>query len=216
MQPRTAFRRGHILFVVLALALLLLPSVALPETSGYEWPTRTIPFTVTLDSHLTDPSLLAALDKAATSWSSSSVLDVTVGGSSNQHIDVYQVDDPNLGPAWTELGYDNGKITSASIYVNSDVLEWSTWWKEVAICHEVGHGLGLDHQSDPVEASCIAPGWPSTVPNARDFETLEVMYGDASLPPSDGSQDEPKDNQGKSDEPKENQGKSDGKRPTRP
>jgi hypothetical protein len=167
--------------VILGVGLMLFPVAAHSELTGYKWPVRSTPFTVAVESHVTDPGVQAALDKAAASWSESSVLDVSIGGSSTQTIVVYEGTYPHRGPGWTELGYKSGDITSATIYVNDiDVPNWSTWWKEQLLCHEMGHSLGLDHQLAPVEPSCISPGWPGTTPNAYDFQELELLYGSGS------------------------------------
>jgi hypothetical protein len=147
------------------------------QWAGYEWRGRP-PVTVTLDSHLVNPNLQAAVDAAAASWSASDVVDVVVGGRGKHKVSLYE-DHYGLGQpaAWTQVFKRNGYITSVTIYVNDDLLvDPSLWTSEWAICHEVGHGLGLDHQMGATTPSCMSPDLPGTAPNQQDFAQLDLIY----------------------------------------
>jgi hypothetical protein len=48
-------------------------------------------------------------------------------------------------------------------------------YNQMAVCHEVGHVLGLSHQ-EPGTASCMADGGGHRFPDAHDLETVLVNH----------------------------------------
>jgi hypothetical protein len=153
------------------------PSSAV-QWAGYEWRGRA-PISVALDAHLTSSTYAVALADAARSWSASDVVDVVLGASGKRKIVVYQGEyGADVPAAWTQVSKRNGYVSSATIYLNDTKLAGaSAWMLDFAICHEVGHGLGLGHQMDAVEPSCLSPMMPGAVPNAEDYAQLDLIYG---------------------------------------
>jgi uncharacterized protein DUF4953 len=91
--------------------------------------------------------------------------------------------DANFGPGefgHTDLNLDGDRILGARILVNN---YWGTnrSYRRFVVCHEVGHSLGLDHQSGGSN-SCLAGG---KHPDEHDFEMLRQIYPRASDPPAD-------------------------------
>ena len=147
------------------------------QWAGFSWRGRP-PITVVLKSYLSNPGLQGAVSQAAASWSVSDVVDVTVGSTGKRVISLYEADYGAGQPAaWTQVFKRNGSITSVTIYVNDFYLATaSEWMMQFAMCHEVGHGLGLDHQLDSVEPGCMSPSMPGTVPNTEDYAQLDLIY----------------------------------------
>jgi hypothetical protein len=53
------------------------------------------------------------------------------------------------------------------------LAEWSDYWKQYAVCQELGQALGLpDHNTTPTVASCMAPSLLATTPS-----DLALLYG---------------------------------------
>ncbi|EKD87458.1 MAG: hypothetical protein ACD_36C00073G0005 [uncultured bacterium] len=81
-------------------------------------------------------------------------------------------------------------ITKGLAKVNDSYFNTSTYntpaWKNLVMCQEVGHTLGLDHQDEafdnPNLGTCMdytsdPDGPPSNEhPNAHDYEQLETIY----------------------------------------
>lgn len=84
---------------------------------------------------------------------------------------------PSLnGGDFTQYNLKGGKsIGGAFILIDeralvSDIEGGHHEWR---FCHELGHGLGLQHP-DPANDSCLSQGWH---PNQADFDRLALMYG---------------------------------------
>jgi hypothetical protein len=87
---------------------------------------------------------------------------------------------------WSGLAYveaDRHEIVGVSIWIvnyepqpgneawrNSDVV---SVWDVNTICHEIGHGLGLDHNNS--SQSCLGPGVRQT-PGKFDRQSLKQLY----------------------------------------
>lgn len=147
------------------------------QWAGFQWRGR-VPIDVVLESHLSSPGFQIAVSEAATSWGISDVIDVTVGTAGKRAIALYEADYGAGQPAaWTQIFKRNGYISSATIYVNDYYLATaSTWMMQFAICHEVGHALGLAHQLDSIGPSCMSPSMPGPTPNSEDYAQLDLIY----------------------------------------
>lgn len=147
------------------------------QWAGYEWRGRP-PVQVGVKSYLTSPGLASAAVAAAASWSRSAVVDVVMSAGGKRGIEIYEGDyGPDQHAAWTMVTKRNGYVSAVRIFINTYKLGTaSPWVMEFALCHELGHALGLDHQMAATEASCLSPDLPGTAPNATDFRQLELIY----------------------------------------
>lgn len=167
--------RRSIVAAILALAVLAGPVSA--DLSGFQWKARA-PFTVTLVSEIADPTLQSLTTLSAVDWSESVVVDVVLGPAPKRGPMVRIVDGYYTNP-WNALAHisnERGYITAVTIYLNRTNLDqFTVEHKQHTICQELGHSLGLDHQ-DGVADTCMGPYASATLPNARDFADLVLMY----------------------------------------
>jgi hypothetical protein len=143
---------------------------------GYLW-NASAPFSVTVESHA-NATWTQWLTQSAADWSQSGVVSVSVGSSGK--IALYDGYYGGSEPcAWTEYWQHGGHIAHDAIYMNESCLaSWSDYWKQYAVCQELGHALGLpDHNTTPTTASCMAPGLSATTPSVDDFAELALLYG---------------------------------------
>ncbi len=205
--------------VVAALSLSLVGGVAFANHSwgGYHWARTANPFTLkvgdnvssTWDSYLTTTSL---------DWSASTVLNTTVvtgQGRTNCRATKGRVEVCNktygnngwLGIAQIWIN-GSGHITQGVVKVNDTYFNTATYntpaWKNLVMCQEVGHTLGLDHQDEifdnPNLGTCMDyTNNPSDNqrPNQHDYDQLVAIYthtdstttlGNTVLPKGNGSQ----------------------------
>lgn len=83
-----------------------------------------------------------------------------------------------------------GHITQGTVKLNDTYFNTATYnkpeWKNLVLCQELGHTVGLDHQdenfSNPVLGTCMdytsttnSPG-SNQYPNYHDFEQLKTIY----------------------------------------
>lgn len=143
---------------------------------GYLW-NASAPFSLTVESHA-NPTLTQWLAESASDWSQSGVVNVSVGKSGK--IALYDGYYGTGKPcAWTQYWQNGGHIGHDAIYLNETCMAgWSDYWKQYAICQELGHALGMpDHNTTPTVTSCLAPSMPATTPSIEDFAELGVLYG---------------------------------------
>ena len=191
------------LFIKLSLVAMLLSlgvfaSVAYANHtwSGYHWVRAQNPFTLKLGDNVSS-SWDAYLATTSSDWSASSVLDtaiVTGQGRVNcravsGRVEVCNKKYGNNGWLGIAQVWVNGAghITQGSVKVNDTYFNTPTYntpaWKNLVMCQEVGHTLGLDHQdenfSNPNLNTCMDySNDPSTNqhPNAHDYEELAAIY----------------------------------------
>jgi hypothetical protein len=143
---------------------------------GYLW-NASAPFSVTVESHA-NATWTQRLSQSAADWSNSGVVSVSVGSSGKIALydDYYGTGEPC---AWTQYWQHGGHIAHDAIYLNETCLAgWSDYWKQYAVCQELGHALGMpDHNTTPTVPSCLAPGMPAKTPSTDDFAELALLYG---------------------------------------
>jgi len=143
---------------------------------GYLW-NASAPLSLTVESHA-DATWTQWLTQSAADWSASGVVSVSVGSSGKIALydGYYGAGEPC---AWTQYWQHGGHIAHDAIYLNETCLAgWSDYWKQYAVCQELGHALGLpDHNTTPTTASCMAPGLSATTPSVDDFAELALLYG---------------------------------------
>ena len=194
-MPRS-FRR---LAGVAALALVLVvPTTASASHSwgGYHWARQSNPFTLKLGDNVTSAwdSYLAT---TSADWSASAVLDTTIVAGATKprscRPTTGRVEVCNAaygGTGWLGIAgiYISGShITQGYVKVNDTYFNTSTYntpaWRNLVMCQEVGHTLGLDHQDETFDNPNLGTCMDYTNnpesnqhPNAHDYAQLESIY----------------------------------------
>ena len=178
---------------------LLAPGLASANHSwgGYHWARTANPFSLKLGDNVsgTWDSFLAT---TSSDWSQSTVLDTTiVAGSTKSRIckpttgrvEVCNTSYGNTG--WlgvASISVTGGThITKGTVKVNDTYFDTPTYnstaWRNLVMCQEVGHTLGLDHQDTNFNNANLNTCMdytndPSTNqhPNAHDDDELGIIY----------------------------------------
>lgn len=193
-----------VVFAAVALAAVPAEAVITQSWNGYRW-ARTGALTIQLGNNLTS-EWSERLTPTAAQWSVANNIDfvVTAGRSNSTCNAVYggvQVCNANYGAnGW--LGYTNvwlsgGFIVQAVVKLNEYYFAHKKYnteaWRQMTICHELGHTLGLNHtnniRTNANTGSCLdatndpsglAGGVNGTLaniaPNAVDFAALDAIY----------------------------------------
>ncbi len=166
---------------------------------GYHWARTANPFTLKLGDNVSS-NWDSYLGRASSDWSASNILntDVALGqGGKNCKATPGRVEVCNrkygnngwLGIA--QIWITGGEhITQGVTKMNDTYFTAQTYntpsWKQMVMCQEVGHTLGLDHQDEvfdnPNLGTCMdytssPDGPPSNLyPNAHDYEELGLIY----------------------------------------
>jgi hypothetical protein len=184
---------------LLAVAVSALPSLALGSHSwgGYHWARTSNPFTLKVGDNVTG-TWDAILNTTITDWSTSTVLDLTkvAGGTrakpckaTTGRVEVCNASYGNNG--WlgiAQIWITGGThIVQGVTKVNDYYFKMSTYnttaWRNLVMCQEVGHTLGLDHQDEDFNnanlGTCMDytsnPG-TNQHPNSHDYAELEDIY----------------------------------------
>jgi len=163
---------------------------------GYHWARTSNPFTLKVGDNVSS-SWDAYLATTSSDWSASTVLDTTiVAGSANPKncrptSGRVQVCNATYGSnGWlgvAQIWLSGSHITQGTVKVNDTYFKTATYntpaWKNLVMCQEVGHTLGLDHQDEifdnPNLGTCMDyTRDPSTNqhPNQHDYDELELIY----------------------------------------
>ena len=183
---------------VLALVLVL-PASATATNSwgGYHWARTSNPFNLKLGDNVSS-TWDSYLGTTSTDWSASSVLDTTIvsGGTRPKNcrpttgrVEVCNASYGNTG--WlgvASISITGGThITQGTVKVNDTYFNTAQYntpaWRNLVMCQEVGHTLGLDHQdtnfTNPNLGTCMDyTNNPSTNqhPNQHDYDELVIIY----------------------------------------
>jgi len=196
-MPRSPRR----LFVtaLLAVALSALPSLALGSHSwgNYHWARQQNPFTLKVGDNV-NGAWDAVLDTTITDWTASSVLNLTkvAGGTRAKpckatagRVEVCNASYGNNGwlgiaQIWITGGTHIVQgVTKVNDYYLSKAPYNTTAWRNLVMCQEVGHTLGLDHQDENFNnanlGTCMDytsnPG-TNQHPNQHDYNQLASIY----------------------------------------
>ncbi len=192
----------RIALIVALLSVFALPGITTATHSwgGYHWARTANPFTLKLGDNASsawDPYL----GTTSSDWSKSTVLDTTiVAGSANPRncrptagrVQVCNYTYGNNG--WlgvAQIWISGSHITQGTVKVNDTYFNTPTYgtsaWRNLVMCQEVGHTLGLDHQdtnfSNANLGTCMDytsnPSGPpnNEHPNQHDYDELGIIYG---------------------------------------
>src|SRR5215212_6437069 len=164
--------------------------------NGYHWARQSNPFTLKLRERLQD-GWLSYLNTTSADWSKSTVLDTTVSqtdqtGRKCPYVQgQVQVCDYTYGSnGWLGIAsiYISGShITQGIVKMNDTYFNTSKYntsaWRNLVMCQEVGHTLGLDHQDENFSNTNLNTCMdytnnPSTNqhPNQHDYDQLVTIY----------------------------------------
>jgi len=186
----------------IALGLLAIVNVAGATNSwnGYHWARTANPFTLKLGNN-TSGTWTQLLSTVSSDWSQSAVLDTTVvaGGTNPKpckattgRVEVCNSSYGNTGWLGVAQIWISGKHIVKGAVKNNDYYFGSSSYaynneaeKRHVICQEVGHTLGLDHQSTNGGSldTCMDyyhntsnSDLLSTTPNQHDYDELAIIY----------------------------------------
>lgn len=189
------------LLILSFLSLILLPlfsssAQAAHSWGDYHWARTSNPFNLKLGDNVTsawDPYL----STTSYDWSLSSVLNTAiVSGSANPKncrasAGTVQVCNAKYGNnGWlgiAQIWASGNHITQGSVKMNDSYFSRAQYntavWKNLVMCQEVGHALGLDHQDEdfgnPNLNTCMDYSndpVSNQHPNTHDYEQLEAIY----------------------------------------
>ena len=191
----------RLLFLITVSSVLFLSAFAANADAShswgsYHWARITNPFTLKLGDNLSsawDPYL------ATTSydWSASTVLDTTIAAGltnsrrcrpTNGRVEVCNYKYGNNG--WlglAQIWVSGNHITQGVTKVNDTYFNRTQYntpaWRNLVMCQEVGHTLGLNHQDENFSNTNLGTCMDYTSspetnqhPNSHDYEQLETIY----------------------------------------
>ncbi|MEX0587371.1 MAG: hypothetical protein WD940_00555 [Patescibacteria group bacterium] len=191
-------------FLVLALAVAGATIVyATHSWGGYHWARTANPFTLKLGDNVSTAwdSYLAT---TSGDWSVASVLDTAVVSGSTNPRNCKAVTG-RVEVCSSKYGYNGwlgvatiwvsgGHITKGTTKLNDSYFNTATYntpgWRNLVMCQEVGHTIGLDHQDETFENQNLGTCMDYTNdpngtlyaqlsnehPNLHDYEMLETIY----------------------------------------
>src|SRR5215510_4502416 len=199
------FKPSRRITIVVAMAFCMLAMFAVVSHAnhswgGYHWARTANPFTLKVGNNLSS-NWQTQFDTAIGDWSNSSVLNLTeVAGSAGRNCKMVsgtvQVCNRTYGNnGWLGLAAINitggTHITQGYAKMNDTYFNTSTYnnpnEKQHVMCQEIGHTLGLDHQSTDGTSlnTCMdyfsntganATSTLSTHPNKHDYDELVTIY----------------------------------------
>ena len=181
-----------------AAAALTTPASATHSWGGYHWARTANPFTLKLADNV-DSSWDSYLATTSVDWTASAVLNtVIVAGSAKPRscrattgrVEVCNAAYGNtgwLGIASISIASGN-HISSGTVKQNDTYFNTASYntpaWRNMVMCQEVGHTLGLDHQDEafdnPNLNTCMDYTNDPTSnqhPNLHDYDMLLSIYG---------------------------------------
>lgn len=189
-------RSFAVLLVTLALAAFQSTPMATHAWGSYHWARTSNPFNLKLGDNvsITWDSYLAT---TSSDWSLSSVLDTSIVAGqarprncrpTSGRVEVCNSTYGNNG--WlglAQIWISGSHITQGVVKVNDTYFNTATYntpaWRNLVMCQEVGHTLGLDHQDtsfdNPPLGTCMDYSSDPSLnqhPNAHDYEQLEIIY----------------------------------------
>lgn len=186
--------------LILSFGAFVLVASAEHSWGGYHWARTANPFTLKLVDSVTT-GWDSYLGTASTDWSASTVLDTAIvaGNDSNSTrkrcpavLGKDRICNATYGNnGWLGIAqvwvYSDGHIAQGVVKLNDTYFNTAVYntpaWKNLVMCQEVAHTLGLDHQDEtfgnPNLGTCMDyTNDPSTNqhPNQHDYDELEAIY----------------------------------------
>lgn len=181
---------------VLAWGMSVPSAGASHSLQGLHWARTANPFTVKLGDNVS-AGWDGYLKTSETDWSKSTVLDTTIVAGSTRprsckatsgRVEVCNATYGNtswLGVA--SIYYSGSHITAGTVKVNDTHFNTPTYntvaWRNLVMCQEIGHTLGLDHQDENFSNANLGTCMdytnnPSTNqhPDTHDYSQLASMY----------------------------------------
>lgn len=190
------FSAGVALAALVLVAAFATAALATHAWGNYHWARTANPFTLKLGDNVTTAwdNYLAT---ASSDWSQASVLDTNVVAGSTKasrcrptsgRVEVCNAKYGKNGWLGVASIWASGNhIVQGTVKVNDTYFNTKTYntpaWRNLVMCQEVGHTLGLDHQDEDFYntplGTCMdysADPVPNQHPNAHDYEQLELIY----------------------------------------
>jgi hypothetical protein len=192
------FHRGLLtgLLIFAALAAAPGPVFANHSWGGYHWARAINPFTLKLGDNVSG-AWVPILSTTSSDWTQSSVLNTTIvaGSGTGKHcrptagrVEVCNAAYGNNG--WlglAQIWVSGPHITQGAVKVNDTYFNTSTYdttaWRNLVMCQEVGHTLGLDHQDTTFDNTNLGTCMDYTNnpesnqhPNQHDLDELGIIY----------------------------------------
>ena len=184
--------------IAIALPALAGPASASHSWGSYHWGRTANPFTVRYGDNV-DSRWDAHLRAAATDWSTSTVLDMSVVTGAASNIKRCNAPQGRVEVCNAKYGFNGwlgiagislsgGHIVSGYTKLNDSYFDTATYntpdWRRFVTCQEIGHNVGLGHQDENFNnanlGSCMDytnnPA-TNTRPNAHDYNQLVTIYG---------------------------------------
>lgn len=194
-----SFRRFGKLGIVIFLLLVIVSATAVHASHSwgtYHWARTASPFTLKLGDNVST-GWDTYLGTTSSDWSLSNMLDTTItAGQTNPKncravkgkVQVCNSTYGNNG--WlgiAQIWISGSHITQGAVRVNDTYFNTPTYntpaWRNLVMCQEVGHTLGLNHQDEnfdnPNLGTCMDyTNDPSTNqhPNQHDYDQLALIY----------------------------------------
>jgi hypothetical protein len=193
------FRSRRILATALGLMLAAVPALVVASHSwgNYHWARTSNPFTLQVGDNVSS-AWDGYLNTTIADWTQSSVLNLSkvTGAAKGKNcrpsagrVEVCNGTYGNNG--WLGIAQiwitGGSHITQGSVRVNDTYFNTSGYntpaWRNLVMCQEVGHTLGLDHQDENFNnanlGTCMdytnSPG-TNQHPNQHDYAQLEAIY----------------------------------------
>lgn len=172
------------------------PAANANHSLGYHWARMTNPFTLVV-ARSVRPVWNSFIDAAAGDWSRPEKLDITIreGGfdprACNPSSGRVRICSAKYGEnGWlglTQIWNSDGHIIRATAKLNDSYFSKERFntkrWRQMSVCHEIGHTLGLGHQDENLRNSNLGTCLDLTMkprtnqhPNLHDFGELSAIY----------------------------------------
>jgi len=164
--------------------------------TNYHWARTSNPFTLKLGDNVTS-AWDTYLATTSADWTVSTVLDTTIvpGSTTGKRCAATAGRVEVCNAAYGQRGWlgiasinvSGSHITQGTVKVNDSYFSLAKYntpaWKNVVMCQEVGHTLGLDHQDEVFDNADLGTCMdysnnpePNQHPNAHDYTMLESIY----------------------------------------
>jgi hypothetical protein len=210
------------LLPVTVVAALVVPSAASANHSwgGYHWARTSNPFTLMVGDNVSG-AWDSYLGTTSADWSVSTVVDMSIVAGATKprpcKATSGRVEVCNAaygGTGWlgvAQIWVSGSHITQGTVKVNDTYFNTASYntpaWRNLVMCQEVGHTLGLDHQDEDFNDANLGTCMDYTAdpesnqhPNQHDYDELESIYAhldstttlsSATLPGARGTFDTP-------------------------